>query len=91
MGMNHTPEKYVICKNNKTVRTIRIEKSNSAGTCSTTYTKAGIDRIVGSGRSVSGCIKILENVKGNLEEADWRCRVAPKVSINQIKDAIKKR
>ncbi len=77
------PEKYVICKNKKIVRTIRIEKGGPKA-CETKYTKAGVDRVVGSGISITGCDNILNNVMGNLQEANWKCRVVKDVKISKL-------
>lgn len=63
---------YVLCKNKATVRTIRVEKDK--GLCKTTYTKEGVDQIVGQGQAENTCFGILNNIKGNLEKADWKCK-----------------
>ena len=63
---------YVICKNHKIVRTLRVEQSGSA--CKTLYTKAGIDREVGNGKNLSSCFKFMDNVRGNLGTAGWTCK-----------------
>ncbi len=65
---------YFLCKNQKTVRTIRIEKDTDENKCVAFYTKAGIDREVGRAQNVSTCEKVVENIKGNLEAANWKCR-----------------
>ncbi len=65
---------YVMCKNRDIVRTIRIEWSEDQEKCLTKYTKAGVDRVVGTGVNTESCKAFLDNVKGNLEEASWRCR-----------------
>lgn len=63
----------VMCKNKSFVRTIRVEK-NQQNLCETTYTKAGVDKVIGSGLQTDSCVKILENVKTNLEGAGWKCK-----------------
>lgn len=63
---------YFMCKNKATVRTIRVETEK--GLCKTTYTKEGVDQIVGQGQSENTCYGILNNIKGNLEKADWKCK-----------------
>lgn len=66
---------YVLCKNSKIVRTIRVDKkSNSEHVCKTTYTKLGVDRVIGESTSIKGCYNFLNNVKSNLESANWKCR-----------------
>ena len=69
------PSAFVMCRNKKIVRTLRIEAGGSEGAaCSTTYTKAGVDRVIGTGQFEVSCKKFLNNVRGNLEEAGWKCR-----------------
>lgn len=63
---------YVMCKSQKTVRTIRVTSSNEV--CQTVYTKAGVDRIVSSGKSRQSCIGVMKNIRDNLEDAAWRCK-----------------
>lgn len=69
------PEVYVLCKNSKIVRSIRIfENDEGENKCVTLYTKAGVDRVVGKGRNFSSCRSVLNNIRGNLESATWTCR-----------------
>ncbi|MBT4761449.1 MAG: hypothetical protein HOO06_07100 [Bdellovibrionaceae bacterium] len=77
-----SPSQYVICKNKKFVRTIRVEKQDDKGQCITKYTKAGIDRVIGSGIRMNSCQNFLKNVKGNLERANWSCREISKVQMS---------
>lgn len=73
-----TPEStMVLCKNKDVVRTIQIEEAS--GQCTTVYTKAGVDREVGNGRNRSSCERVLENIRGNLDKAGWRCREVSQV------------
>lgn len=67
------PDQYILCKNRGIVRTIRVE-STEIGGCQAKYTKAGVDKIIGRGRSAQSCTKILNNVKQNLINASWSCR-----------------
>ena len=64
-------KQYVICKNQKIVRTIRVECQK--GECDTIYTKDGTDRVEGSNNNVLGGQKILGNIQANLEKAAWKC------------------
>ena len=66
------PNVYVVCKQHSVVRTIRIERDHNG--CEAKYTKSGVDRIIGFGRSQNACQPFLDNVRGNLEKADWACR-----------------
>lgn len=64
---------YLLCKNKKLVRTVRVEKIASGG-CRTKYTKDGSDQNVGESQSVQICLKVLRNIRINLEKADWKCK-----------------
>lgn len=78
-GTEEAPN-YVLCKNQKTVRSIRVEKED-ANECVTLYTKAGIDREVGRAQNFSSCVRIVENIRNNLEKASWQCKEMGNVSI----------
>lgn len=69
-----TTSTYVLCRNNKTVRTIRLKPASDEDSCVTTYTKEGKDRVVGSGRYDSTCEKVMINIRVNLEGAMWTCK-----------------
>lgn len=75
----------VLCKNNQVVRTIRVNSSDDG--CRTVYTKAGVDRVVGSGQNTSSCVQFLNNIKGNLEEAAWSCREVSKFKVTDLSKA----
>lgn len=64
---------YWLCKNKKEVRTIRVHIAGN-GVCSTYYSKAGTEKVVGSGKNHDSCQNFLENIKGNLEKSNWSCR-----------------
>lgn len=72
---------YFLCKNQKTVRTIRVENDSDAKKCVAVYTKAGVDREVGRAQNISTCMKVAENIKVNLEAANWKCRALGDVRI----------
>lgn len=65
-------KEFVMCRNGKTVRTVRVIDRN--GECVTIYTKSGIDKDVGGGKNPISCTKIVENIRSNLEKAGWKCR-----------------
>lgn len=76
------PLKYVLCKNNqKTVRTIRITPEKSDASCKVTYSKTGVDEVVGQSRSVSDCKTILQKIQDNLASSDWNCKNVGNASI----------
>lgn len=66
---------YVLCKNQKNVRTIRVTNDEKQkGSCVVTYSKAGIDEIVGTNRNLEGCKSVLKGIQNNLEASKWNCR-----------------
>ena len=67
------PVAFVLCRNQDTVRTIRIRNSES-GRCETLYSKGGQDRVVGFGQAEQSCSQFLENIRDNLQDANWSCR-----------------
>jgi hypothetical protein len=70
---------YVMCRDKKIVRTIRVTKQGDE--CTTVYTKSGIDKVVSSGKNKHSCVGVLENIKGNLEKADWKCKDITSASV----------
>lgn len=64
---------YYLCKNRKEARTIRVHVDEH-GQCNALYSKAGVEKVVGTGKMVSSCENILNNIKNNLEKSDWACR-----------------
>ncbi len=66
-------KQYVICRNQKIVRTIRVECQEKNVDCDTIYTKDGTDRVEGFNNNIFGGQKILANIKTNLENAAWKC------------------
>lgn len=64
---------YVICRLDKTVRSLRISDHPTDG-CIATYTKQGVDTVVGKSKSVEVCRSIISNIRKNLNEANWNCK-----------------
>ncbi|MEZ4873640.1 MAG: hypothetical protein R2827_15645 [Bdellovibrionales bacterium] len=64
--------RLIMCKNQKVRRTIRVFK-NSEGECETVYTKAGVDRTVGTASVPTSCFRFVDNIRENLEDAAWKC------------------
>jgi hypothetical protein len=64
---------YLICKIRTLVRTLRVQKKPQ-GKCISTYTKNGVDQIVGRSTSIAQCSKVLTNIRENLEKANWKCK-----------------
>jgi hypothetical protein len=66
------PDTYILCKSVGWVRTIRVDAVDQG--CQTTYTKAGVDRVVGQSKSLRSCRSFLSNIRSNLEKNKWGCR-----------------
>lgn len=64
----------VMCKNKKIVRTLRVMKVDNDNKCIAMYSKGGTDKVVGSGRALSTCTGVMDNIKSNLEKAAWKCK-----------------
>jgi hypothetical protein len=64
---------YLICKNKAVVRTLRVSKKPNGG-CMATYTKDGVDQIVGNSWTTERCAKVIGNIRENLEKANWKCK-----------------
>ena len=65
---------YVLCKNMKAVRSIRVDSDPTDKKCVVYYTKLGVDKGVGRGQNISSCNQIVDNIKDNLEKAKWKCK-----------------
>lgn len=70
---NSVGDSLVLCKHNKTVRTLRVEIGEDKQ-CRAIYTKQGVDETIGSGQYTASCVEYISNVRKNLEEAKWNCR-----------------
>lgn len=75
-------ESMVLCKNNKTVRTLRVEVEDQR--CRAIYTKSGVDTTIGSGQFTNSCHEFVENVRKNLESANWNCRDVKEARISTV-------
>lgn len=74
----------VICKNEKSVRTLRTDKS-SAG-CRAIYTKQGMDQVVGSSMRDNGCESIIEGIRKTLEASVWKCRDVKEAVVSNLSE-----
>lgn len=79
--LQNRASQLIMCKNQKNVRTIRVEQDKEDHQCIAVYTKAGIDREVGRAQSLTSCLRIIDNIKGNLEKANWKCKGHDKASM----------
>ena len=64
---------YLICKLRGSVRTLRVERKKG-GPCITTYTKEGVDKVVGESWVSNRCSKVLLNIRDNLQKGNWKCK-----------------
>ncbi|MES2855154.1 MAG: hypothetical protein V4692_04790 [Bdellovibrionota bacterium] len=71
-GVDQKASAFVLCKNNKSVRTIRVTPDEQ--NCKVTYSKSGVDEVVGSNSSLATCKSYVKNIKVNLEASKWNCR-----------------
>lgn len=66
-------DSLVLCKHNKSVRTLRIDKMSDQR-CKAVYTKQGVDQTIGASQSHSACEEYISGVRKTLEDAKWNCR-----------------
>lgn len=76
-------DSLVLCKHNKTVRTLRVEVGQDQ-LCRAIYTKDGVDETIGSGQYQNSCVEIVANVRKNLEGAKWNCREVKEARTSNI-------
>lgn len=80
-------ESLVLCKHNKTVRTLRVEMGEDQK-CRAIYTKQGVDETIGSGMNPNSCVEYISNVRKNLEEAQWNCREVKEARISAVNSTV---
>jgi hypothetical protein len=74
----------VICKNEKSVRTLRTDKTSTG--CRAVYTKQGVDQIVGSSARDNGCETIIEGIRKTLEGSVWKCRDVKEAIVSNLSE-----
>jgi hypothetical protein len=67
-------ENFSICKQNKIVRTLRSMGPEGDDGCRAFYGKNGNETQVGQGKFGETCVKIVQNIRTNLEAAGWKCK-----------------
>lgn len=72
---------FVLCRNKKTVRTIRVEKKNQE--FQTIYTKSGVDKTVGQASGYLSAFTIMKNIEANLKGAGWSCADIEKFEVTR--------
>lgn len=75
----------IICKNDKSVRTLRSDKLKEGG-CRAIYTKQGVDQVVGSSMRENGCDSVLEGIRKTLEGSVWKCRDVKEAVISNLSE-----
>jgi hypothetical protein len=71
----------VLCRNQNTVRIIRVEKEEGGPHCVARYSKSGSEKEVGRALNFDNCVKIMQNIKINLEKSSWKCKEATNTTI----------
>ena len=80
-----TAEYFVLCKNLKIVRSLRVEASPQK--CTAIYTKLGQDRSIGtSQRGVENCRSFVNQVKDTLIKAGWKCKEMKSGQVSHINE-----
>lgn len=65
---------FTICKLQKEVRTIRIDRDPESKVCYTKYSKYGNEQSVAEGHNPVTCDEASRKIRVNLEAAGWKCR-----------------
>ncbi|MFN7727844.1 MAG: hypothetical protein ACK5P7_01675 [Bdellovibrio sp.] len=63
---------YVICRNVKVVRTIRVDTSGEK--CKAIYSKEGKEEIVAKSGTDEKCFEVAHQIRTNLEKSVWKCK-----------------
>jgi hypothetical protein len=71
-AVQQKPSQFVMCKNQKAVRTIRVTP-DSAG-CKTTYSKGGVDTVVENNSKIGACRDRLKSLQEDLQASRWTCK-----------------
>ena len=75
----------IICKNDKSVRTLRADKTSDGG-CRAIYTKRGVDQVVGSSVRENGCESVLDGIRKTLEGSIWKCRDIKEAIVSDLSE-----
>ena len=71
-SVQQKPSQFVMCKNQKAVRTIRITPDEDG--CKTTYSKGGVDEVVEDNSQIAKCKDRLKSLQANLQSSNWTCK-----------------
>lgn len=87
-GNDQKAAAFVLCKNQKSVRTIRVmPEQKEDKTCTITYAKNGVEEVIGSNRAMGTCKSILQSIKFNLQSASWNCRDVATATVSSSSEA----
>lgn len=76
-------DSFILCKNNKSVRTLRVEMDEDSK-CRAIYTKQGVDEMIGAAQYSNSCVEIISKVRKKLEEGKWLCRDVKEARVSTI-------
>lgn len=74
-----------MCRNQKDVRTLRIEKA-SGEKCAAFYSKNGTEQNIGSSRKHEDCLSYTKKVQDILERNKWICKEVPVSTLSSVGD-----
>lgn len=74
---------FFMCKRGKELRWLRAFKTET-GKCKTYYSKEGYLQVISSATFFSSCEAVLENVKKNLEEGNFKCAPKEVLAVDEI-------
>lgn len=63
---------YIMCRNDKAVRTLRIDVKD--GACQAFYTKLGQEQLVAKSGTPDKCIEVVNQIRQTLEKSIWKCK-----------------
>jgi hypothetical protein len=88
-GLDQKASAFVLCKNQKSVRTIRVMPDSDQSNCTITYGKNGVEEIVGANRSLKTCKSILQSIRYNLQSSSWNCREISSATVTSSSEVTK--
>ena len=85
VAASFAPALTIICKNEKSVRTLRTDKTSTG--CRAIYTKQGVDQVVGASvRDSNACDSIIDGIRKTLEGSVWKCRDVKEAVISNLSE-----
>jgi hypothetical protein len=74
---------FYLCKRDKTTRWLRAHKLEN-GKCQTLYSKEGYLQVISSATYFASCEGVLQSVRKNLEEGQFKCDLTTKYSVLEL-------